>query len=103
MYPYFKLLIFGYISQFLTKFSTLLGFFYALNANPSLFFVLDLGNMVKKWLTKRYPIRGKNPLFGVLTSYGVPSRGQNQKIPSDSSSPCQKTPQNKKSANWKIF
>ena len=27
MYPYFKLLIFGYISRSLTKFSTLLGFF----------------------------------------------------------------------------
>src|SRR3569833_323669 len=89
MFPFFKLLIFGYISRFLTKFSTLLGVFYALNTNPPLFFVLDFGNVAKKGLTKRYPIRGKNPLYGVLTSYGVPSRGQNQKIPSDSSSPCQ--------------
>src|SRR6185312_17475562 len=80
MYPYFKLLVFGYISRFLTKFSTLLGF-HALNTNPPLFFVLDLGNMVKKWLTMRYPIRGKNPFFRVLTSYGV-SRGQNKQIPS---------------------
>ena len=63
MYPYFKLLIFGYISRFLTKFSTLLGFFYALNTNPPLVFILDLENMVKKWFTKRYLIIGKNPLF----------------------------------------
>ena len=28
----------------------------------------------------RYPIRGKNPLFGVLTSYGVPSRGKIKKF-----------------------
>src|SRR3569833_2912626 len=70
MYPYFKLLIFGYISRFLTKFSTLLGFFYALNTNPPLVFVLDLGNMVKKWFTKRYHTIGKAP-FWVLTSYGV--------------------------------
>ena len=96
MYPYFKLLIFGYISRFLTKFSTLLGFFQALNTNPPLFFVLDLGNVAKKGLTKRYPIRGKNPLYGVLTSYGVPSRGQNQKIPSDSSSPMPKNPSEQK-------
>ena len=88
----FKLLIFGYISWSLTKFSTLLGFFYALNTNPPLFFVLDLGNVAKKGLTKRYPTRGKKPLYGVLTSYGVPSRGQNQKISSDSSSPCQTLP-----------
>src|SRR6185437_6890771 len=66
MYPYFKLLIFGYISRLLTKFSTLLGFFYALNTNPPLFFVLGLGNMVKKWLTMRYPIRGKNLLFNLV-------------------------------------
>src|SRR3569833_1360371 len=61
MYPYFKLLIFGYISRFLTKFLTLLVFFLALNTNPPLIFVLDLGNVVKKGLTKRYPIRGKKP------------------------------------------
>ena len=103
MYPYFKLLIFGYISRFLTKFSTLLGFFQALNTNPPLFFVLDLENVAKKKVKKRYPIRGKNPLYGVLTSYGVPSRGQNQKIPSDSSSPCRKTPQCKKSAKFENF
>src|SRR3569623_1638634 len=47
IYPYFILLIFGYISRFLTKFSTILGFFYALNTNKPLFFVLDLGNVVK--------------------------------------------------------
>ena len=103
MYPYFKLLIFGYISRFLTKFSILLRFFWALNMNPPLFFVLDLRNMVKKWFTKRYLIQGKTPVFGVLTPCGVPSRGQNQKIPSDSSSPCRKTSQNKKSAKLENF
>ena len=51
MYPYFKLLIFGYRSRFLTKFSTLLTFLYALNTNQLLVLVLDLGNMVKKWPT----------------------------------------------------
>src|SRR6185437_6277890 len=57
----------------------------------------------KKGLQRGIPYEVKNPLVGVLTSYGVPSRGQNQKIPSDSSSPCQKTPQHKKSAKFDNF
>src|SRR6185437_9555736 len=57
----------------------------------------------KKGLQRGIPYEVKNPLVGVLTSYGVPSRGQNQKIPADSSSPCQKTPQNKKSAKLENF
>ena len=40
----FKMSIFGYRSRFLTKFSTLLGFFYAMNKNLLLFFVLYLGD-----------------------------------------------------------
>src|SRR6185312_16218754 len=52
---------------------------------------------------KEVPYNRKKPSFWVLPSYGVPSRGQNQKIPSDSSSPCLKTPQYKKSAKLENF
>ena len=71
MYPYFKLLIFGYISRFLTKISTLLGLFQALNTNLPLFFVLDLRNMVKKRFTKRYHIRGKTRFWGFNPLWGT--------------------------------
>ena len=76
----FLMSISDYRSWFSTKFSTFLGFF---NKNPPLFFLLNLGNMVKMAYKNRsrlgfYPRR-------------VPSSGQNQKIPLDSCSPCRKT------------
>ena len=52
IYPRFKMLIFHYKTRFFTKFSTFLGFFQALNTNLPLFFVLDLGVMVKNGLQR---------------------------------------------------
>src|SRR3569833_596429 len=99
MYPYFKLLIFGYISRFLTKFSTLLTFLYVLNTNQPLVLVLDLGNMVKKWFTKRYLIIGKNPPFGFYPSMGylLVSKSKNS---FGFEFPCLKTSQYNKSAKF---
>ena len=79
-YSKFKMLIIDYRSRFWTKFSTFLGFFYAPNKNlpffyapnknPPFFFLLDLGNMIKKWFTRRYLIIGKKPLFGFYLRMG---------------------------------
>src|SRR6185437_15696906 len=99
----FKLLIFGYISRFLTKFLTLLGFFYALNTNPPLVFILDLENMVKKWFIKRYLIIGKNPLFGFYPRMGYLPVVKIKKFLRIRVPHAEKPPSTKNQPNWKTF
>jgi hypothetical protein len=59
-----------------------------LNTNLVFFFVLDLAYK-------------EQIFFWDFPSYGLPSRGQNQTVPSDSSSPSRKTPKN--FSNWLKF
>jgi hypothetical protein len=62
------MLIFNYRSRFLTKFS--IGFFYAPNKNPPLFFILELGKMIK--------MAYKNRPFWDFTLVGVPKSSPNR-------------------------
>ena len=99
MYPYFKLLIFGYISRFLTKFLTLLGFFYALNTNPPLFFVLDLGNGLQ-WGT---PYEVKPPFWGFNLVWGTFPWSKSKNSFGFEFSMPKKPLRTKNQPNWKTF
>src|SRR3569833_3470352 len=103
MYPRFKMLIFRYKTRFFNEIFDPPRVLLGAEHESAVIFCPRARECGQKKVTKRYPIRGKNPLYGVLILYGVPSRGQNQKIPSDSSSPCQKTPQHKKSRKMERF
>ena len=64
---------------------------------------LPLGMYFLQKFKKKFFRRTGRNCYPPLTPCEVPSRGQNQKIPSDSSSPCQNPPKTKKSAKLENF